>query len=220
MTELTPRDREFIREKELEKEDPTVLSLLQSRGGATGDSQVDWFIKQKVAEDRLKPPTTFTQRLERKEPITSFTGGHSFLSNDQECQITALGRNFRSVIEAYDAIIAANEDNLGWDYVACEMAMRNLLDQKFSRHEWLLFSLLGTGHAHIEYVNDWGDKFWGTDVNVKNPPLVYDITETLYDGDNRLGKMLMEIRHECRLRIAGNIRLFERDEVGVTDPYK
>ena len=68
-----------------------------------------------------------------------------------------------------------------WNTVRNDV-MRFVLKNKFSDAE-LGKKLLDTGDAYIEETNTWGDKYWG----VCNG-----------EGDNNLGKLLMEIRDNLR----------------------
>jgi len=66
-----------------------------------------------------------------------------------------------------------------WEQVKIEV-MRDLLRQKFRRPD-LKAKLLETGRQHLVEGNTWGDKFWG----------VCD-----GEGENHLGRLLMDIRAE------------------------
>ena len=68
-----------------------------------------------------------------------------------------------------------------WDAVKIDV-MRFVLNKKFS-NVILKKKLLDTGDAYLEETNTWGDKYWG----VCNG-----------EGDNHLGKLLMEIRDNLR----------------------
>lgn len=61
------------------------------------------------------------------------------------------------------------------------MVMRFALDYKFERGTSWSKELVATGTSEIVEVNNWGDTFWGYDINKQQ-------------GQNMLGKMLMEIR--------------------------
>lgn len=208
-------------------------------GPITGDSDADKFIKEKVYEDYSKPPTKFNRTLKDDvaEPVLGFTGGYRFLSNFYHSPVHALGRVFPTVEHAYQAAKRPTDFELhekllymspgetksvmrqvpitaeNWDATKVS-AMKMLVEQKFFSHEDLMWMLLGTRQRHLEEVNSWGDKFWGTDGEDKLHPLVADITGTVYNGENNLGKVLMEVRHLIRLSIAGQTRQFERVETG------
>ena len=70
----------------------------------------------------------------------------------------------------------------GWRSARVEI-MTNLVREKFRQNEGLAILLLNTGDAHLENTNRWGDKFWG----------VCD-----GEGQNNLGKILMEVRDEMK----------------------
>ena len=62
--------------------------------------------------------------------------------------------------------------------------MRGLVRQKFTNHSHLTEMLLLTAPHELEETNHWGDVFWG----------VCD-----GEGENWLGKILMEVRSELLL---------------------
>lgn len=57
--------------------------------------------------------------------------------------------------------------------------MKSLVGTKFSEHDNLMAKLVATGKAQLIEGNTWGDKIWG----------VCD-----GEGENHLGRILMEIR--------------------------
>jgi predicted NAD-dependent protein-ADP-ribosyltransferase YbiA (DUF1768 family) len=63
------------------------------------------------------------------------------------------------------------------------------LRHKFTQHQDLARALDGTGNAELQEGNDWGDVFWG---RVWNPGL------EIWEGENTLGRLLMELRQELR----------------------
>jgi hypothetical protein len=135
--------------------------------------------------------------------INAFTGKYRFLSNFYPIAISYEGNEYASVEHGYQAakalnvsdrakfranITAGEAKRLGrrikirpdWEKVKIEI-MKNLLHQKFHKHEDLKQRLIDTKDAILEEGNDWGDTFWGI-VNGK--------------GQNLLGKLLMQIRSE------------------------
>lgn len=62
--------------------------------------------------------------------------------------------------------------------------MAGLCRQKFQNNVKLKAMLLMTEDAHLEERNSWKDTFWGTDIDG--------------NGENHLGKILMEIRHDLK----------------------
>ena len=62
--------------------------------------------------------------------------------------------------------------------------MLELVRQKFYYDSELEEKLLATGEAGLYEVNSWGDTYWGCD--------------TFLEGDNRLGKILMQVRSEIQ----------------------
>jgi predicted NAD-dependent protein-ADP-ribosyltransferase YbiA (DUF1768 family) len=61
--------------------------------------------------------------------------------------------------------------------------METCVRYKFEHHSQLRDKLLATGDAVLEEGNDWGDQIWGV-VNGA--------------GENRLGKILMNVRDDLR----------------------
>jgi ribA/ribD-fused uncharacterized protein len=133
--------------------------------------------------------------------ILEMTGEYRFLSNFWSCFIEYKSIHYPSVENAYQAakmkydgdrdrfinIKASEAKRLGriypmrpdWDAVKVSV-MKDLVRQKFKDPK-LRERLLKTGWAKIEEGNYWGDTFWGT-VNG--------------EGENHLGKILMEVREE------------------------
>lgn len=139
------------------------------------------------------------------EPITSFHGKYRFLSNFWLIDIKYGDDVYRSVEHAYqaskcywtlDAMRIRDTETPGkakrlaqrmdrrtdWELVK-EDIMLNLVKQKFMEHAALGFRLMQTKDAELIEGNTWGDRYWGA---------VYRNGE--WEGDNRLGKMLMYIR--------------------------
>lgn len=140
----------------------------------------------------------------RPDPIGPFRGPHYFLSNFFPCVVTLDGVQYPTVEHAYHAAktldtrlrseirgqptpgaakvamesMPVRED---WEHVKVA-TMLGLLRQKFARPD-LRELLLATGTAPLVELNTWGDTFWG----------VCDGR-----GENRLGRLLMEIREALR----------------------
>ena len=141
--------------------------------------------------------------------INSFTGNYSFLSNFYQVTIEYDGLRFTSVEAAYQAAKCANVKDRypftamapseakragrrvvlreDWENVKISV-MRELLIFKFCTQPSLARWLLRTGNEELVEGNNWNDRFWG----VCNG-----------EGENQLGKLLMEIRDRIeRLRIS------------------
>lgn len=135
--------------------------------------------------------------------IDSFSGKYRFLSNFWPCDIEYEGIKYPSTEHAFQAAKTLDvrtrqlmsklptpgkakrygkhiELRNDWEQVKIGV-MREILQQKFSRHEDLEKLLLETGDQELVEGNTWGDKFWG----------VCD-----GEGQNHLGKLLMEIRKD------------------------
>lgn len=143
--------------------------------------------------------------MARKRVIDSFSGQYSYLSNFYPTPVDYEGVTYPSSEHAFQA--AKTEDSRtrriiasaaspgmakaigrtvrlrkGWDDMRIEV-MRGILHDKFDRREALRFALLDTGDAKLVEGNTWGDTFWG----VCNG-----------EGENHLGKLLMQLREELR----------------------
>lgn len=70
-----------------------------------------------------------------------------------------------------------------WDEVK-ERIMSGIVFLRFAYSPGLTKKLLATGNAEIVEMNDWGDTFWGTHPNG--------------EGENHLGKILMQVREDLR----------------------
>jgi ribA/ribD-fused uncharacterized protein len=137
--------------------------------------------------------------------MKAFAGRLAFLSNFTAAAVELDGEWYPSVEHAYQAAktedVAARqrfrafgvtpgqakrmgrrvEIRESWEAVRIAV-MRDLLRQKFA-HPKLRAKLLATGNEKLVETNDWNDTFWGVCDGI---------------GENRLGKMLMEIRAEIR----------------------
>lgn len=132
--------------------------------------------------------------------IDKFSGKFRFLSNFYPAVVTLDGWKFPTVEHAFQAaktldgnqrrriqqVVKPGEaKRLGravhlrpdWEDMKIDV-MRQLLRQKFSE-PFLLSQLLATGTEELVEGNWWRDTFWGVCNGV---------------GENRLGKLLMEIR--------------------------
>jgi ribA/ribD-fused uncharacterized protein len=64
--------------------------------------------------------------------------------------------------------------------------MESLVRQKFVNNFKLKQMLLMTDGCHLEETNSWGDQYWGTNIQ--------------REGENNLGKILMIVRDELKLK--------------------
>lgn len=138
--------------------------------------------------------------------ISSFTGQYRFLSNFHPAEIEFNGWLWPTTEHAYQAakmtkhtsitkILGAptpgKAKRLGrdlkdiradWDSVKLNIMMA-LTKLKFHTHDDLKELLLATGDQEIVEGNYWGDRFWG----VCNG-----------EGENHLGKIIMEVRNTLK----------------------
>lgn len=134
--------------------------------------------------------------------IEQFSGEHAFLSNFYRLESgLTLEHYFQAakttVEEEYSWIMSSDGPGTAkrrgrrvtlrpdWEEIKVDV-MRNLLREKFSQED-LRIMLLSTGDEELVEGNYWGDRFWG----VCNG-----------SGKNWLGKLLMEIRSEIRIKEA------------------
>jgi ribA/ribD-fused uncharacterized protein len=144
--------------------------------------------------------------------IGGFVGEYRWLSNFYPCRVEWEGRVYRSSEAAYQSgkYPAAERDifttldpdpakklsrTKPYDTAAWEQrkerTMREVLWAKFSQNPELADKLLATGDRLLEETNWWGDKIWG----------VYQ-----GEGQNLLGKQLMEIRTRLARQRAGQTK--------------
>lgn len=135
--------------------------------------------------------------------IKSFKGKNRFLSNFPPAKIVWKGITFPSVEHAYQAAKSTNaeywamvaaletpgeakvagkkvpkeDQRANWDTIKLTL-MREFNEQKYKIPEYRE-QLLATGDAELIEGNTWGDKFWGVCGG---------------EGENHLGKILMDIR--------------------------
>ena len=138
------------------------------------------------------------------KPITSFQNEYQFLSNFYGVPVLFRGIEFKTAEHAYQAMKMTNifdflaiaecttpgrakrlakkfKHRGAWPVVAISI-MTSIVTAKFS-NPILGTMLLLTGDSHIEEGNNWGDRFWGTVDG---------------EGQNHLGKILMNIREELQ----------------------
>lgn len=134
--------------------------------------------------------------------IDAFIGPNRFLSNFYPAEVAMGGLEFSTVEHAYQAMKTLDQQaryaiklqkfpsaakrmgrvvkiRADWDQVKDEI-MLELLRQKF-KHIQLRERLLATGREELIEGNTWGDTYWGVCRGV---------------GENRLGKLLMQVRTE------------------------
>lgn len=136
--------------------------------------------------------------------INEFRGEYFFLSNFYEAPVEFDGLHYRNTEAAFQAqktidpterkrftrLNPSEAKRLGrhvklrtdWETVKYTM-MYNIVTAKFTQNEDLRARLLAAGNEELIEGNDWGDKTWGM-VNG--------------EGQNLLGKILMDVREELR----------------------
>lgn len=142
-----------------------------------------------------------------KNAIGEFKGRYFFLSNFYESPLVYDGYRFGNAEAAFQAAKCPNRmaefcnlnpseaKRLGrrvylrsdWESVK-DKVMYEVCLCKFTQNSELLERLLQTGNDELIEGNTWGDKVWGVCDGI---------------GENRLGKILMQIRGELRLASKG-----------------
>lgn len=141
--------------------------------------------------------------------ITSFRNKYFFLSNFYEAPIIFDNVRYRNNEAAFQAqkcidpedrkkfseLDPATAKKMGrkiklrsdWEDVKVGL-MRKIVFAKFTQHPNLTVELLNTKDEELVEGNNWGDKVWG---------------QVNGEGQNLLGKILMEVRDEIRLKVRG-----------------
>lgn len=137
--------------------------------------------------------------------IDKFDGEYAFLSNFYPARINMDGMSFQSSEAAFQAQKCLNTmdkfqfcelgpreaKKLGrkvqlrpdWEQIKDDV-MAKILNLKFRQHPNLGNLLIATGDAELVEGNHWHDTYWG-------------VCEG--EGQNKLGKLLMQVRSELRL---------------------
>ena len=132
--------------------------------------------------------------------IKGFAGDYKWLSNFFPCRVEYEGLVYRSSEAAYQSAKFPPEerkvyttldadaakklahskkiDEAPWD-ARKDQVMRDILWAKFSQNAELRKQLVATGKKYLEETNWWDDEYWGVFHG---------------KGENKLGKMLMEVR--------------------------
>lgn len=142
----------------------------------------------------------------KQAPILQFKGLYRWLSNFHSCKILYEGIEYPSTEHAYMAAKVTSEEirleiqklptpreardfgqkvtlRDGWE----EMKFSVMLEvnrRKYHDTPYLGERLMATGDAYLCEGTSWGDRYWGVD------PIGSD------NGQNNLGKILMQIRDE------------------------
>lgn len=139
--------------------------------------------------------------------VEAFEGEWRFLSHFYESPVEYRGVYYRTIEHAFQAAktldLAAREKirqvhepaeakrlgrgvrlRPGWEVIKLDI-MRHLLEQKFTVYPTLRRNLLGTGEAELIEGNRWNDRYWGVCGG---------------QGENHLGRLIMEIRAGLRER--------------------
>jgi ribA/ribD-fused uncharacterized protein len=158
-------------------------------------------MKPKDKRPRYKDVYEFTDIA-----VKGFFQEHRFLSNYHICDIVYEGRTYPSTENAYQAAKFPDAVRKKFQYISPLEAKKlgnQLKMNKEQRERWeqkkldvmrdlsiikyqdptLRKRLLATGDRYLEETNYWGDTFWGVHKKF---------------GQNKLGKLLMEVRASCQ----------------------
>lgn len=139
--------------------------------------------------------------------IKEFQGENRWLSNFAPVKIVLNGRTFPSVEHAY---MSAKSDDPQWKALCADdlntpgfikkasrkiklvdnwneiklSIMEECIRQKFNKEPYKT-QLINTGTQELQEGNRWNDKFWGIDLKTN-------------EGENNLGKLIMNIRNLIR----------------------
>ena len=139
-----------------------------------------------------------------QEPIKSFRGDYSFLSNFYDAPVEYEGVTYKNSEAAFQAAKTTDPEKRkafasysgaeakragrrlslrsDWDSVRLSV-MENIIRNKFTQNPELTQKLLSTGNTELIEGNAWNDRFWGVD-------------ERSGVGENNLGRILMNVRNE------------------------
>ena len=140
------------------------------------------------------------------KPIRCFDGEYGFLSNFYEAPVTCGGLTYPTSEAAYQAqktlsdeervqfttITPGKAKRLGnkvtlrpdWEDVKLGL-MEEIVRAKFTQHPDIAECLLATGDRELIEGNNWHDTYWGVDLDTGQ-------------GENHLGRILMQIRQELK----------------------
>lgn len=172
------------------------------KAAAADDKVVE--IPRGAAPEGEAAGATASRKEDEVASITEFKDENRFLSNFWPAQVTYEGVVYPTVENAFQAAKCADPalrkpfETLspadarkygrtvqlrdGWDSMK-ETVMTALVRQKFTSDEALRSKLIATGGASFSEGNRWGDTYWGVDLESGR-------------GENRLGRILMELRGE------------------------
>ena len=148
--------------------------------------------------------------VDEEGPITSFKGEYAFLSNFYPCKICldvfqnsyifqnseaafqAFKCNYPDDMEQFADMNGQQAKRVGrkvklrsdWEYIK-DSIMEYVVFTKFYQNKDLCDKLLATGNRELIEGNTWNDTYWGV-CNGK--------------GQNKLGKILMKVRDDCKRR--------------------
>ena len=113
----------------------------------------------------------------------------------QACKAYSFSDHYRIITSAYPSIAKKRGRKIkirnDWENIKIDV-MRYGLKMKFDQNPDIKQKLIDTRSMFIEEGNKWNDLYWGVDLHSGN-------------GNNVLGKLLMELRREYRKGFTTNI---------------
>lgn len=159
-----------------------IVILPQPKGvdGISSSTIRERFLKGENYKDMMHPKAwelfkTFTPE-DFPDVINQFKGEFDFLSNRYCCRFVWQGLKYSSVEAAFKNLIPPS----GWENSQVDI-MKSIVMAKFEQNPSLMKKLADTGNRILINGNNKQESFWGVDL--------YS-----WQGDNHLGKILMEIR--------------------------
>ena len=113
------------------------------------------------------------------------TSEHAYQALKSRCNVerARVARLARAVDAKRAGRHVSDPDPYFWDHRVDVMKL--VVSAKFQANAILREQLVATGDATLQEGNRWGDTFWGVDLST-------------LEGDNHLGRILMEVRKELR----------------------
>ena len=159
-----------------------IVILPQPKGvdGISSSTIRERLLKGENYKDMMHPKAwelfkTFTPE-DFPDVINQFKGEFDFLSNRYCCRFVWQGLKYSSVEAAFKSLIPPS----GWENSQVD-TMKSIVMAKFEQNPSLMKKLADTGNRILINGNNKQETFWGVDL--------YS-----WQGDNHLGKILMEIR--------------------------
>lgn len=204
------------------EQEERVGKMRGHRGGAGGGGSGTTSCSVSTHPAAQSMPQPVRAMDHQPQPIQSFSDEYRVLSNFWEVSVAYEGARYPTVEHAYVAakttdpalrrevaVLASAgkakrygkkkiQEREDWEQIKFQV-MKELTRQKYT-HPPLAEQLLDTGDALIEEGNPWHDQTWG---NCTCNNQSGEHPECLAPDENRLGRLLMQVRSELRSRQQG-----------------